>query len=116
MKTKVSEAEGAVLDWLTCEAAGLFKEHPHTAKSFAHIWNTHKETDRYAHPSTDWAQGGPIIQGNLLIISPDPQHNWVARGYMDAIEYPGLTPLIAAMRCYVASRLGDEVEVPEELL
>ena len=27
----------------------------------------------------------------------------------------GPTPLIAAMRCYVASKLGDEVEVPEEL-
>lgn len=27
----------------------------------------------------------------------------------------GPTPLIAAMRCYVASRLGDEVEIPEEL-
>ena len=28
----------------------------------------------------------------------------------------GPTPLIAAMRCYVASKLGDEVEVPVELL
>ena len=27
----------------------------------------------------------------------------------------GPTPLIAAMRCYVASKLGDEVEVPVEL-
>jgi hypothetical protein len=27
----------------------------------------------------------------------------------------GPTPLIAAMRCYVASKLGDEVEVPKEL-
>jgi hypothetical protein len=27
----------------------------------------------------------------------------------------GPTPLIAAMRCYVASKLGDEVELPEEL-
>lgn len=27
----------------------------------------------------------------------------------------GPTPLIAAMRCYVASKLGDEVEIPEEL-
>jgi hypothetical protein len=25
------------------------------------------------------------------------------------------TPLIAAMRCYVASKLGDTVEIPEEL-
>ncbi len=28
----------------------------------------------------------------------------------------GPTPLIAAMRCYVASKLGDEVDIPEELL
>ncbi|MNW06473.1 hypothetical protein D3C71_2028910 [compost metagenome] len=28
----------------------------------------------------------------------------------------GPTPLIAAMRCYVASRVGDEVDLPEELL
>jgi hypothetical protein len=27
----------------------------------------------------------------------------------------GPTPLIAAMRCYVQSKLGDEVEAPEEL-
>ena len=27
----------------------------------------------------------------------------------------GPTPLVAAMRCYVASRLGDEVEISEEL-
>ncbi len=27
----------------------------------------------------------------------------------------GPTPLIAAMRCYVASKLGDEIEIPEEL-
>lgn len=27
----------------------------------------------------------------------------------------GPTPLIAAMRCYVASKLGDEVDVPDEM-
>lgn len=27
----------------------------------------------------------------------------------------GPTPLIAAMRCFVASALGDEIEIPEEL-
>jgi hypothetical protein len=27
----------------------------------------------------------------------------------------GPTPLIAAMRCYVASKLGDEIEIPENL-
>jgi hypothetical protein len=30
--------------------------------------------------------------------------------------YYGPTPLIAAMRAYVASKLGDEVVIQEELL
>ena len=38
-------------------------------------------------------------------------------GYdVQEIKYSGPTPLIAAMRCYVASKLGDEVDVPEELV
>ena len=34
----------------------------------------------------------------------------------DDAYWDGPTALIAAMRCFVASRLGDEVEVPEELV
>jgi hypothetical protein len=30
--------------------------------------------------------------------------------------FHGHTPLIAAMRCYVASKLGEEIDVPEELI
>ena len=50
------------------------------------------------NPDTNWCQGGPIVER--------------CKGY-DGI---GPTLLIAAMRCYVASKLGDEVDVPEELL
>ena len=67
-------------------------------------------------PSTNWAQGGPIIERNCI---PLVVHGfafglpatWCAGG-----KYPSPTPLIAAMRCYVASKLGDEVEVPAELI
>jgi hypothetical protein len=38
-----------------------------------------------------------------------------ARGFDDGFFQKGPTPLIAAMRCYVTLKLGDEVEVPEEL-
>jgi hypothetical protein len=38
---------------------------------------------------------------------------WIATGYL--VEECAPTPLIAAMRCYVASKLGDEVDVPDEL-
>ena len=73
-------------------------------------------------PSTDWAQGGPIIgriKGlqlkNWLESKPETCcevhiHNYEG----DWIQF-GPTPLIAAMRCYVASKLGDTVEIPEEL-
>jgi len=51
-----------------------------------------------------------------LKMNPEIKARWVA-----ALPWPnrfnfGPTPLIAAMRCFVASKLGDEVDVPEELL
>lgn len=78
-------------------------------------------------PSTDWAQGGPIIERELHNLFKwnqlDPKapelwcgvHNRKTDSGIYAINMDGPTPLIAAMRCYVASKLGDEVEVPDEL-
>ena len=65
--------------------------------------------------STDWAQGGPIIERQEIELIPKGMH-WDAYADEDFhVPYSGPTPLIAAMRCYVASKLGDEVEIPEEL-
>lgn len=60
----------------------------------------------------DWAVAGPIIEREEIALTPC-NGAWEAtyRGYLGY----GSTPLIAAMRCYVASKLGDEVEIPEEL-
>lgn len=69
----------------------------------------------------DWSYGGPIIEQegiNLrLHTGTDKQHIafvWVK--HQLAHRQQGPTPLIAAMRCYVTSKLGDEVDIPEELL
>lgn len=64
--------------------------------------------------STLWAQGGPIIERERITIS-DALDQWVA-GLKGTLSWFGPTPLIAAMRCYVASKLGGEVEVPDELI
>ena len=64
--------------------------------------------------STDWSQGGPIIERERLDIYGYDGENWCANDNLRATQY-GPTPLVAAMRCYVASRLGNEVEVPEGL-
>lgn len=74
-------------------------------------------------PSMKWAQGGPIIEREGISIVCWSFHSmpWKAsiEGGTDAgvdlyVEY-GHTPLIAAMRCYVASKLGDDIEIPKEL-
>lgn len=75
--------------------------------------------------STNWAQGGPIIEREGISIKENlpsmPDNRWNAFPSRSAKGAGGKwgagpTPLIAAMRCYVASKLGDEVEIPEELL
>jgi hypothetical protein len=73
--------------------------------------------------STDWAVGGPIIEGENISIEHIPGAGdagldvWVATRIegSSVSEEQGPTPLIAAMRCYVGSKLGDEVEIPKTL-
>jgi hypothetical protein len=80
---------------------------------------------RYApySPATNWRHGGPIIERERLTLRVDARiGNWVA--FIDfggsncniKARQKGHTALVAGMRCYVASKLGDEVEIPEELL
>ena len=62
-----------------------------------------------------WAQGGPIIERERIQLRPERGTEWRAYSGLLGPDTTGATPLIAAMRCYVASKLGDEVEIPEEL-
>jgi len=67
-------------------------------------------------PSTSWNQGGHIIEREQMCVQPSmKEDDWFAALGDDNFAY-GKTPLIAVMRCYVASKLGSEVDIPEELL
>jgi len=133
MKIKTSGLQGVALDWAVAKCLG--HEVVENYVSYIRIYLTDPKQAGYALtfcPSTDWAHGGPIIEREKLGV-------WWATHYVDddGVEYgnhwycetgctddnydsqhiaTGPTPLIAAMRCYVASKLGDEVEVPDELL
>ena len=101
MKIKTSELSGTALDWAVAKCEGL-------------SWATWR-TDGW---STDWAQGGPIIERELIAIRFIHEGRWESwwSGWPKSFQVVyGPTPLIAAMRCYVASKLGDEVKVPNEL-
>ena len=98
MQIKTSELTGAALDWAVAKCEGR-------------EWNTYAANE---HPSTDWAQGGPIIEREGLTLTHQGDR-WAAQTDADLFAY-GPAPLVAAMRCYVASKLGDTVDIPEELL
>lgn len=99
---KTSELTGAALDWAVKKCQPL----PDHGQRFVE--------DGY-HPSTDWAQGGPIIEREKITWDGMAARIFVPERNCSICVY-GPTPLIAAMRCYVASKLGDDVEIPKELM
>ena len=113
---KTSELTGAALDWAVakCEGVPLVLAPFTGARNFVILGQNMKPTIVMYEPSLYWAQGGPIIERER--ITPEwTGENWMAYIKHDD-EFFGPTPLIAAMRCYVASKLGDDVEIPAELL
>ena len=119
MKMQTIELTGAVLDW----AVLYIRTYAATCGSPILTGDLMRQAlkNGMASPSTDWAQGGPIIERGGIAISPHDTLGWAAFQSHTAIDgviykdYFGPTPLIAAMRCYVASKLGDTVDVPDEL-
>lgn len=120
MKIKTSELTGAALDWAVAKCEGFAEYDPLTEKMLPprreYGWVSLSEY-RF---STDWAQGGPIIERERIdlqakINAGSDYDEWLATigiGAKQRRRY-GPTPLIAAMRCYVASKLGHEVEAPD---
>lgn len=107
---KVSELSGAALDWAVSKAIGVPYRYSVTTGG-DYNGNTTWYTRFF---STNWAQGGPIIEREEIAIDYDPDV-WNAAMYGEPCYLSGPTPLVAAMRCYVASKLGDDIEIPKEL-
>ena len=112
---KTSELTGAALDWAVSVADGVKVNV--RFRNLTYIPKGKRALYKYS-PSTNWAQGGPIIEREKIRLDTTWNYEdgqWGAR--IDSVGgwWQGETPLIAAMRCYVASKLGDEVDVPKEL-
>lgn len=117
MKQSTYDLVGHALDWAVTNI-----EEPNDLKYGVENWldrRLHETRDGFfVHRySTVWAQGGEIIEREGMQLWKGGQ--WCAS--LDQSFNPpefstGDTPLIAAMRCYVASKLGDTVDIPDELL
>ena len=107
MKIKTQDLTGEALDLAVAECVWL---------------NLYIARLQRFSPSTNWAQGGPIIEREGIYINCLRQPDYYRSAVWEAWPYAstkfiqqGPTPLIAAMRCYVASKLGEELDIPEEL-
>lgn len=106
MKIKTNELSGRALDWAVAKCEGKNVDPWHAA--LAGWLNEH----RY---STDWAHGGPVIEREGIELFRNKERDrWYGTQYGGAKSYAP-APLVAAMRAYVAGKLGDVVDVPKEL-
>lgn len=117
---KTYELTGAALDWAVAKC--IWPDDIGNTVPF------HHDGSDYA-PSRKWAHGGPIIERERIGIR-ESNNEWHAERWADnsgMAKNPnqryqcnhfssGPTPLVAAMRVFVASKLGLEVQIPEELV
>ena len=140
MKTKSSDLIGQALNWAVAQCddrrigfnhgGGLeVRGRTEDGEELPEAWDLWMPW----HPSTDWAQGGPIIEregievvrGNDLYFPKGNEKGdhyeslWIAKlPLMDlpqGYRFHGPTALIAAMRCFCSAKFGDEIDIPEEL-
>jgi len=127
MKHKTATLEGALLDAAVAKALGwkvtrdpeeqgggldaldVQAQRGHILSDESSGWS----------PSRQWEDGGPIIERERIdLLWLDAARGWSANFEIhvgqgeEEHRHTGPTPLIAAMRAYVASRFGDEVELP----
>lgn len=120
---KVSELEGAQLDYWVGRAVGVTVGPYQMAvrgkpMQDCHIMPAGYPTLASTQPfqfSTNWAHGGPIIDREIRVIG----HNYNGPGWLASVvsedgtiyQQAGSEPLIAAMRAVVASKFGQVIEV-----
>tara|TARA_R110000868_G_scaffold207866_1_gene456913 strand:- start:2685 stop:3041 length:357 start_codon:yes stop_codon:yes gene_type:complete len=113
---RTSQLIDVALDWAVAECEGLLGFGYRDDMGLLRITLSTGETE-YFKPTIDWSQGGPIIEREKISLWSRGKE-WAAESFTPnelGHEETGKTPLIAAMRCYVASKLGDDVDVPTEL-
>lgn len=111
VEVKTAELTGAALNWAVMKIAFDGQD----VKKW--VLDNHAAGDPCGSPSTDWAQGGPlrdkykvdITEGDYAVSAS------ILTESCECVDASGPTALVALCRAIVASKLGDVVQVPEEL-
>ena len=118
-KVKTSELIDAALDWAVQEI-----EYQRMVAEGEHVkqWalDDHRAGASINPYSTNWLWGGPLLERENISVGYQGHSSvpldslWYATNRVDACGF-GQKPLTAVLRCYVAGKLGSEVEVPDAL-
>ncbi len=138
IEVKTADLTGPALDWAVAHATKAWE--------WAHEWfptmtldptflrasnhlsygkvvlipnNPMRQDAEFFQPSTDWAQGGRLIQKHLICLTWFSRDSW--RANVSVLNGPttyvlGPQPLIAACRALALHELGDVINVPAEML
>lgn len=116
MKIKTADLTGPALDWAVAQLEGKVHGYKHQ------LVDDCRQVVSYS-PSTNWSQGGPLLEREKLELRCN-DYEWqafcfgfpVAKAHSGRrVWASGPAPLIAAMRCFCCAKLGDEIEIPQEL-
>lgn len=113
---KVSELDCLELDYWVARAKNFNGFIENYSGEPWRVWIKQGSQREIYNPSCDWSQGGPIIERKRIEINFNAQQKtWSARlsegnRFFKGNKFTGETLLVAAMRCFVASRYGDKVD------
>ncbi|MDH1236487.1 phage protein NinX family protein [Stutzerimonas stutzeri] len=114
VEVKTTELIGPALDWAVAKAEGYDE-----GWLLRQMNNPNPATRAIPAYSTDWSQGGPLIEQYRMHICPIVYDGiGMTQCWIDSCDnrFIDSTPLIAAMRCLVVAKLGDTVQIPSELI
>ncbi|WP_258087442.1 DUF2591 domain-containing protein [Xenorhabdus bovienii] len=109
MKIKTSELTGRALDWAVALADGF---------DINSLIGMPQLTPEY---STDWSECGQLIEKHHVELNFNSvSKEWSAYIFsfeeLESVIEDGESPTIAICRAVVAAQLGDEVDIPDELV
>ena len=119
MKIKTSQLTGVALDWAVAKCEGIVISDKPLAAQVSQYGAVLSRYGSIYSPSTNWEQGGPIIEKEKISLDTFAKNTWQAfrtsgSNYGVAVNYAD-SPLVAAMRCFCESEFGHEIEIPDEL-